>query len=488
MTAPHDCLKDELRTLFLFEKLSDEQLEWLCERGRIEEYPAGVVYRQEDPAESLFVLLDGTVALSQRVGDADVETNRTDHRGVYAGAWRSFLGEGVGATYNSSMRAVTDCRFYVLPSADFAELMQTWFPMAVHLLEGVFYGGKRTQRMIGERERLLALGSLSAGLTHELNNPAGAAVRATSELRTRVGGMRHKLAKIAAGAWHHDLLVQLMDLQEDAVDSVAKAPSLTPLEASDREDEIADWLDDNDVDGGYELAPAFVAAGLDVDWFEAVLARVGAEMLPKAMAWLYYTVETELLLNEISDSTTRISALVSAAKQYSQMDRAPFQTLDVHELLGSTLVMLSQKLGDVTVVKEYDGALPPIRGFGAELNQVWTNLLDNALGAMTSGGVASGTLTLRTSHDGEFVLVEVGDTGPGIPDGVVDRIFEPFFTTKPVGEGTGLGLDISWRIVVNKHHGDLSVKSEPGATWFRVKLPVAGPAREDESDEQAGPV
>ncbi|GAA0992454.1 ATP-binding protein [Tsukamurella strandjordii] len=477
-----ECLKDELRTLFLFEKLTDEQLEWLCERGRIEEFPAGPVYREDDPADSLFVLLDGTVSLSMRVGDSDVETNRTDHRGVYAGAWRSFLGEGMGSTYNSSMRAVTDCRFYILPSQDFGQLMQQWFPMAVHLLEGVFYGSKRTQRMIGERERLLALGSLSAGLTHELNNPAGAAVRAASTLRTRVSGMRHKLAVIANGAWHHDLLVQLVDLQEQAVASVADAPALGPLEASDREDEIADWLDDHDVQNGYDLAPAYVAAGLGLDWFEAVLERVGADMLPKAVAWLYYTVETELLLNEISDSTTRISTLVSAAKQYSQMDRAPFQTLDVHELLNSTLVMLSQKFGDVTVVKEYDPALPEIRGFGAELNQVWTNLVDNALGAMKQDG--AGTLTLRTSHDDEHVLVEVGDTGPGIPDGVVNRIFEPFFTTKPVGEGTGLGLDISWRIVVNKHHGDLSVKSEPGSTWFRVKLPIAGPPREPDEAEK----
>jgi signal transduction histidine kinase len=184
--------------------------------------------------------------------------------------------------------------------------------------------------------------------------------------------------------------------------------------------------------------------------------------------WLDYTLETELLMNEIEDSTNRISTLVGAAKQYSQMDRAPHQVLDLHELLDSTLVMLSRKIGDVRVVKDYDRSLPRIPVYGAELNQVWTNLIDNALQAM--GG--KGTLTIRTSRGEDTVQVEIADTGTGIPDEIVGRIFEPFFTTKAVGEGTGLGLDISWRIVVNKHHGDLSVESRPGDTRFRVRLPM----------------
>ena len=191
-------------------------------------------------------------------------------------------------------------------------------------------------------------------------------------------------------------------------------------------------------------------------------------MLEGAVRWLNYTLETELLMNEIEDSTTRVSTLVGAAKQYSQLDRAPFQVLDVHELLESTLVMLSRKIGEVKVVKDYDRTLPDVPVYGAELNQVWTNLIDNALQAM--GG--TGTLTITTSRDDDCAVVEIGDTGPGIPDAIVGRIFEPFFTTKPVGEGTGLGLDISWRIVTNKHHGDLSVKSRPGDTRFRVRLPL----------------
>jgi signal transduction histidine kinase len=415
------------------------------------------------------VLLDGTITLSRRVGEDEVETTRTGHRGVYAGAWSAYLGDRTTQIYTATLRAVDPSRFYVLSADDFTALMRRWFPMAVHLLEGLFYGNQNTQRVVGQRERLLALGSLSAGLTHELNNPASAAVSATSALRNRVAGMRHKLALIAGGAWDRHQLETLIGLQERAVEQVAKAPELGPMEAADHEDQIVDWFDNHGIGDAWDLAPTFVQSGLDVGWLDQVVEVVDEGMLEGAIRWLNYTLETELLMNEIEDSTTRISTLVTAAKQYSQMDRAPHQVLDIHELLDSTLVMLSRKIGDgVEVVKDYDRSLPDIPVYGAELNQVWTNLIDNALQAM--GG--SGTLTIRTSRVGDQVKVEIGDTGPGIPDDIVGRIFEPFFTTKPVGEGTGLGLDISWRIVVNKHHGDLSVESVPGDTRFRVRLPL----------------
>jgi signal transduction histidine kinase len=462
------CDIDELRSLFLFEKLSDEQLEWLCEHGYVERWQPGVVFAEGAAATCFFVLLDGTIALSRRVGGDDVEVNRTEQRGVYAGAWSAYLGERAPQTYTTTLRAVTPARFYVLAAEDFTTLMQRWFPMALHLLDGVFFGNQRSQNTIAQRERLLALGSLSAGLTHELNNPAAAAVRATSTLRERVAGMRQKLAKIAGGVWDRRQLETLIELQERAVEFVAKAPDLSPLDAADREDAMSDWFDEHGLRSGFEMAPTFVQAGIDVEWLDQVADIVDDEMLEGAVRWLSYTLETELLMNEIEDSTTRISTLVSAAKQYSQMDRAPHQVLDVHELLDSTLLMLSRKIGSVRVVKEYDRSLPDIPVYGAELNQVWTNLIDNALQAMNGDG----TLTVRTSRVGDSIQVEIGDTGPGIPDEIVGRIFEPFFTTKPVGEGTGLGLDISWRIVVNKHHGDLSVESRPGDTRFRVRLPL----------------
>jgi signal transduction histidine kinase len=280
--------------------------------------------------------------------------------------------------------------------------------------------------------------------------------------------MRHKLAMIAGGAWDRSQLETLIEMQERSVEHVAKAPELSPLEASDREDELVDWFDAHDLSAGYDLAPTFVQAGMDTGWLDKIAEHVDDGMLEGAVRWLNYTLETELLMNEIEDSTNRISTLVAAAKQYSQMDRAPHQVLDVHELLDSTLVMLSRKIGEVKVVKDYDRSLPDIPVYGAELNQVWTNLIDNALQAMDGAG----TLTIRTFRDGDNVVVEIGDTGPGIASDIKGRIFEPFFTTKPVGAGTGLGLDISWRIVVNKHHGDLSVESSPGDTRFRVQLPV----------------
>ncbi len=465
------CSVDELRTLFLFEKLTEDQLQWLCERGHVELIETGPVFSEGAPATCFYMLLEGTVVLSRRVGADDLEVGRTSARGVYAGAFTAYLGDRVPQVYSNSLRATEPSRFFVLDADVFAELMHDWFPMAVHLLEGLFFGQKNTQQAIGQRERLLALGSLSAGLTHELNNPAAAAVRATSTLRERVAGMRHKLGMIASGKWDRTNLETLIKLQEEAAERVPKAVALSPLEASDREDAIADWLEDHGCTEGWQLAPTFVAAGLDVAWLDHVEATVDEGTLEPALRWLNYTVDTELLMNEIEDSTTRISTLVGAAKQYSQLDRAPYQVVDVHELVDSTLLMLSGKFpAGIKIVKEYDRSLPQIPAYAAELNQVWTNLIDNAVSAMGQ----SGTLTVRTGKDREDeVFVEFGDTGPGVPQEIRNRIFEPFFTTKPVGEGTGLGLDISWRIVVKKHHGDLSLESSPGDTRFRVRLPVS---------------
>jgi signal transduction histidine kinase len=335
------CSPDELRTLFLFEELTDAQLDWLCQRGRIEVFPAGPVYTEGDPATAFYVLLDGTVALSRRVGSDDIEAGRTSQRGVYAGAWVAYLGDRVPQLYPSSMRATEPSRFFVLDADVFAQLMYEWFPMAVHLLEGGIVYRANLQELTGQRERLLALGSLSAGLTHELNNPAAAAVRATASLRDRTS-MRHKLGVIAGGAWDSATLQTLVQLQAEAAERVPKAPALSPLQASDAEDAVADWLDSRGLGDSWQLAPALVG---------------------------------------------------------------------------------------IQVVKEYDRSLPAIPAYAAELNQAWTR----------------------------------------------GRIFEPFFTTKPVGQGTGLGLDITWRIVVNKHHGDVQVESAPGDTRFRVLLPVTDP-------------
>jgi signal transduction histidine kinase len=476
------CSVDELRGLFLFEKLTDDQLDWLCREGHVISTEAGVVYTEGEPATCFYVLLSGEIVLLRRVGADDIETVRTSNPGVYGGAFFAYLGDRMPQVYNNTMRAAVPARFFVLDADKFAQLMTGWFPMAAHLLEGLLFGTKSAQEAVGQRERLLALGSLTAGLAHELNNPAAAAVRATAALRSRVAGMRGKLGHITAKRYEPEVLAALIRLQDEAAERVSKAVALSPMDTADAEDAVADWLDGHGIAGGWDLAPVFVQGGLDSAWLDLVGAAVPESALDGAVRWLGYTIESELLMNEIGDSTERISALVGAAKQYSQLDRSPYQVVDVHELLDSTLMMLGAKIGpDITVVKNYDRGLPEIPCYPGELNQVWTNLIDNAVSAMDGAG----TLTVSTSRDRDFLAVEIGDTGPGVPAEIRDRIFEPFFTTKPVGEGTGLGLDISWRIVVNSHHGDLKVESVPGDTRFRVRLPLTAPAREASADDGA---
>jgi signal transduction histidine kinase len=460
----------QLRGLFLFEHLADDQLSWVEEHGVVEEFDTGTaVLREGDPATCFYVLLSGALRMTRMVGAEEVETVRTDLRGAYCGATQFFVGQQGEQRYLASVYALSDLTFFTLPAEEFAREFRGWFPMATHLLEGMFLGRRNTDAMIDSRRRLLALGELSAGLTHELNNPAAAAVRATAALRERVAGMRYKLALLAKKDIDPDLLKQLVEVQDRLVKQVASSPKLTAMQQADREDEVGDWLEDHGIDQVWDLASIFVAAGLTAASLEDVLESVGESFLDGAVRWLAYALETEILMGEIEDSTTRISGLVGAAKQYSQMDRAPHQWIDVHDGIESTLVMLAGKIGpEINLVKGYDRSLPTVPAYAGELNQVWTNLIDNAVCAMEG----SGTLTIRTALDDGRVRVEIGDTGPGIPAELRQRIFEPFFTTKPVGEGTGLGLDISWRIVVDRHHGDLRVESEPGDTKFEVLLPL----------------
>ncbi len=472
-TAAQRLSPAELRELFLFTDLDDEQLAWVAEHGEVVAFPAGAdVSVEGEPATCFSVLLDGTMAMSRLVGGSEVETVRTADRGVYSGAVQFYMGDRIPQRYPTSVHAVTDCRFLQLPAAQFAEVFARWYPMAVHLLEGLFVGQRNTAELVGQRERLLALGKLTAGLTHELNNPAAAASRAAAALRDRFAGMRHKLALLSEGRLDGAVLRALTGLQEELVARVGTAPELSALERSDREDELGDWLDDRGVGGAYELAGVFVGAGLGPADLQRVADAVEPADLEPALRWLAYAVETESLLAEIVDSTGRISGLVEAARQYSQLDRAPHQPTDLHAGLDATLVMLSAKTPPgVRVVKDYDRTLPPVPGYPGELNQVWTNLIVNALDAMAG----EGTLTLRTARDGDCALVEVADTGPGIPEELRQRVFEPFFTTKPVGQGTGLGLDVSYRVVVTRHGGDLRVRSRPGDTRFQVRLPLQEP-------------
>jgi signal transduction histidine kinase len=466
----------ELKTLFLFESLDPEQLEWLSQNGYVQSWPrGGTVYSAGEPATCFFVLLSGTLSMLRQVENTELETTRTDQRGVYAGATQAFVREAVSEPYPTSMLAVTDCTFWMIGAAEFGDRIREWFPMAMHMLEGMMLGMRASQVLVGQRERLLSLGRMSAGLTHELNNPAAAAVRATATLRERVSKMRRKLAHLATADLDPKALVALTELQETAVERMAKVEKLTPTQVGEAEDELSDWLEDHGIDDGWDLAPPLVAAGVKPDWLDEIADTLPDALLADGIHWVAYALETEQLMGEIEDSTDRISALVGAAKQYSQLDRAPHAEIDVTDGLHSTLVMLGHKIresGRINVVKDFAESLPLVPAHPAELNQVWTNLIDNAVQAMADEG---GTLTVRTALEDGHVLVEIGDTGPGVPPELQQKIFEPFFTTKPVGEGTGLGLDISYRVITQRHGGDLRVVSRPGDTRFQVRLPVNEP-------------
>ena len=495
MTAKTPCEPDELRTLFLFEALSDEQLAVLCANGHIQNYEPGPICVEGELATCFYVLIEGELTMSKLSGGQDIETVRTSQRGVYCGAWRAFTGNTQLQSYDASVRATKPSRFFVMDAPVFAQFMKDQFPMAVHLLDGIAVGRERARRIIDNREKLLALGRISAGLTHQLNNPAAASARAAAELRGRVAGMRQKLRMLADGTFTPDALRGLVRLQQEVVEQVAKSTTheLSGIETADCEDAVGEWLEDHGIDGGWDIAPTFVEGGIDTDWLErisAVADELASKSLEGAIRWLYYTVEIELLLNQISEASNRISSLVADAKQYSQLDRAPFQVANVHDLLRSTLVMLAHRLSKdgkdakaIMVVKEFDQSLPEIPCYSGDLNQVWTNIIENAIAAMGDEG---GTLTIRTGREGDkMVRVEICDTGPGVPDDVREHIFEPFFTTKPFGEGTGLGLDLAFNIVVKNHRGDLRVESVPGDTRFIVLLPLElSPAVDEAAPEE----
>ncbi len=479
MTATDDaaCTRDELRTLFLFEALTDAQLDRLHSDGHVEHLEPGPLFTEGAPATFLYVLLDGEVVLSKRSGAVDIETVRTAQRGSYFGAWSAFL-EGEQA-YETSARVVIPSRVFVLEASTMGEFMRSEFPMACHFLVGQMFGRFHQSRIVGPHDRLLQLGQLTAGLTHELNNPAAAALRATSALRTRVASVRHRMGSLAGGTISHATMRALVGIADEVAEAAAKAEDLAPLEKSDREEQIGDWLEEHGIDGAWEVAPTFAEAGLDTDWLERIAATLeeadGTASLDGVVHWLSCTIDTELLVNEITHCTSRVANLVGRAAHYSHLDRAPFNVADVGELIRNTLMMQSHTIGsDIVVVEEFDESVPAFQCYPAELGQVWTNLIANAVAAMRSVravGNCSGTLTLRTRNMGDAVRVEVCDTGPGVPEELRERIFDPFFTTKPVGEGTGLGLDFASRIV-HKHGGTMWVESTPGDTRFISILPL----------------
>jgi signal transduction histidine kinase len=453
----------DLRSIGMFEGLTDGQLAELAAGGdevRIE--PGAVLFREGDPADFWWVLLDGAVDLHRHVGQETLVVARMHTPGQWAGGFRAWDEHGV---YLASGVVVEAGRVLRTAAPVLRRLTDAWFPLGAHLVTGMFTTVRSIEATARQRESLATLGKLSAGLAHELNNPAAAATRAVDALQTAGAALAASLEKLVA--------VQITPAQLAALDTFREraapdAITLGALALSDVEEDLTSWLEDHGVDQAWLLAPALAAAGADLAWCDAAADMLGPSALGPGLEWVSNRILVGNLLAEVKESTGRIFELVAAMKSYSQMDRASLQRVDLTEGLESTLVILGHKVPDgVTVVRDYARPTPVVEAYAGELNQVWTSLIDNALDAIAG----TGTLRVATRADGDGAVVEIADTGPGIPPEIAARAFEPFFTTKPVGRGTGLGLDIARRIVEERHSGTIQIDSRPGETILRVRLP-----------------
>ena len=458
---------DELRTLFLFEALPDERLRALSEVGEEITFTDGEeLFHEGKPADYWWILLEGNVQLVRRAGrESPVVIMTMENAGQWAGGFQAW---NAGGNYMATGRGAGSGRMLRVAADDLGRLAREWFPFSVHLIEGFFQTVRSMDMLTRHRESMVALGTLAAGLTHELNNPAAASARAVDALRETGDTLLASLTRLAERSLSAEQFIALDSMRRELDATAAVADS---LETMDREDELTNWLEAHGIEGAWRIAPALAAADVDTDWCERAAAPLGAEHLEPALTWVASALSAQALLAEIKDSTSRVSALVNAFKSYSQLDRASVQTIDVTKGLDDTLVMLKHRIGDGVVVKrEYGADVPQIEAVPSELNQVWTNLITNAIDAVDR----QGTIRIATRAEPEFVVVEIADDGPGMPPDVQARAFEPFFTTKDVGKGTGLGLDISRRIVAERHHGQIMIASEPGHTVISVRLPRAG--------------
>jgi signal transduction histidine kinase len=459
---------ETLRQVPLFSKLSDKQLQWLLDQGVEVWREPGEIHRHEgEPAEHVFILLEGQVRITQKVGNQEILLAMYEPKTLF-GELPVLMGQ---THFWATGRAVTRSHILELPNQVFWEMLSSCTCVMTEILRTMAERLQAVQTISQHREKLVALGTLAAGLAHELNNPASACRRAVGQLRQTRQVLQPLTVKLNQKEMTCDQKAFVAKLQQDAIASARTATRLDPLTQSDREDEVMQWLEAHNVGNGWKLAPTLVTAGLDIDWLENVKKNVGELLLGNVLTWTEITLQEWGLLDELDHCTIRISTLVDAVKDYSYMDRAPLQEIDVHEGIESTLTILNHKLkhSNVVVTREYDCDVPIISAYGRELNQVWTNLIDNAIDAVNGQG---GQIWIRTNCETDFLLVEIADNGPGIPPEVQSHIFEPFFTTKGVGEGTGLGLHIVYRIVVGQHEGDIRLLSQPGDTKFQVRLPM----------------
>jgi signal transduction histidine kinase len=455
----------ELRNIAVFADLPDDQLAWLAERFEEVRLEQGTVFmRPGDAIEYLIVLLEGELRWHRNeMPDGPFFTARAVQVTGLLPYSRLARSQGTG-------RAILPTRMLRLHKDHFPEMLRRMPELGKRLVALMSDRIREVTRQETEHEKLLALGKLSAGLAHELNNPASAARRASSNLLEALEAVRDASLRL--------LQYPLTSMQKEAIarfeiEAAHRAPatSSNPLEISDREQRLTEWLESRGVAEPWKITPALVESCIEPAELEGLAAEIGNSVMEPALARVARILAIYGLVREIDISTRRISELVSAVKEYSYMDQAASQEVDVRQGLENTLLIFAYRLkSGVTLVRDYAPDLPRICARGSELNQVWTNLIDNALDAM--GG--AGELRVRTARDPEGILVEIGDTGPGIPREIQPRIFDPFFTTKAVGEGTGLGLDTACRIIRN-HHGTIHVDSKPGDTRFQVRLPLTQP-------------
>jgi signal transduction histidine kinase len=455
---------DELRRIGLFSGTEDDQLLALIAAGTEVRFESGdVLFQENHPAEFWWVLLDGSIDLVRHVRHEETRLGAMEVPGRWAGGFRAWDEHGA---YLATGRATTAGRILRVPAGELRTLLTTRFSLGLYLIEGVSRSARNYETMAREKEALAALGTLAAGLAHELNNPAAAATRAVDALGNAYDGMLSSLRRLAAAPITADQFARLDTLRQE----LTRRPAGDAMEIADRGGAVSEWLSRHRVPRDWVLAPTLAGAGADVDWCARVAEALGEARLEPGLEWVATTLSASGLLDQVKDSTRRISDLVSAVKSYSQLDRASMQQTDLAEGLESTLVMLAHRIPtDVTVVRAYDPQVPRIQALAAELNQVWTNVIDNALDAMDGRG----TLRVSTRLDRDEVVVEIGDTGVGMSPETEKHAFDPFYTTKGVGEGTGLGLDISRRIV-DRHRGRISVQTRRGETVLRVQLPATG--------------
>ena len=450
----------DLRQGPLFAAMSEDQVQCVLEQGSECIFQTGdVLFNEGDPALYFYVLLEGTIQVTKRVGTQ--ETTLALH--TQPGAFTGEIPLLTGTPYVATARMVKVGKVLRYSVATFRRLLTLCPGMLDVILNVLITRIQNTEIITMQQEKLFALGKLSAGLAHELNNPAAAAQRAVEQLRETIEANATYLPQ------RQDRQASVCNtFQQMALQHVTTTSLLDPLVKSDHEDELASWLEDHNVADGWQLAATFVEVGLERAWFDELAGQIDEDELAGFIVSLEKTLQMQSSLNILKQSTERISTLVQAIKSYSYMDQAPLQEINVHEGLESTLTMLGYELKNIEVVRKYDTTLPSISAYGSELNQVWTNLLDNAIDAL--GG--KGQIVLSTRRENESVVVEIADNGPGIPEEIQLRIFEPFFTTKGVGKGTGLGLDIAYRVIVGHHKGDLQVVSRPGSTRFIAHLPL----------------